>query len=69
MMNKTIETFTRDLLKELIIKCNNNEQLIFKRMYSHKNLDLPVEDIVSNIPCDKLDWALTQVQNTLAKKT
>jgi len=41
---------------------------MFKRMYSHKNLDLPINEVVDNMPDDKIDWAMQQCQNTLNKK-
>jgi len=66
-MNKTLEEFTRKELKKLLLQCTEPQQHIFKRMYSHKNLELPIEEVVDNMESDKLDWALTQVENTITK--
>jgi len=66
-MNKTIETFARKTLKVSVKQCTETQQHIFKRMYSHNNLDLTTNEIINNISTDKLDWALTQVEITLKK--
>ena len=39
----------------------------FRLMYSHKNLDAPINEIVDNMPRNQISWALTQVQNSLNK--
>ncbi len=64
-MNNTIKEFTKDSLKNGLSKCTEQQQSLFKRMYSHKNLSLSINDVVDNMPDDKLDWALTQVEKTL----
>lgn len=73
-MNTTTKTIqerlvaeTKQLLKDGLNKLPQNWQLTFKRMYSHKNLELPINEVVDNMPDDKLDWALSQVENSLAK--
>lgn len=58
----------RQILKDMVITCTDEQQMLFKRMYSHKNLDLPMPDVVDNIPEEKLDWAIIQCENTLRKK-
>ena len=67
-MNKTIEDFTRNTIKEKLALCTEGEQLFFKRMYSHLNLDKPINEVVDLMPLDKLSWALTQIEASLAKK-
>lgn len=67
MRNETLIKNTRDLLKESLAKCDDKQQLMFKRMYSHQNLDISINDAVDNMPSDKLEWALSQVERTLAK--
>ena len=64
-MNKTIETFVRQQLKDGLVMCNEKQQHVFKLMYSNKNLDLGINSVVDKIPEDKLDWALCQVERTL----
>jgi hypothetical protein len=66
-MNKTIENIIRTKLKELIVQCTEGQQLLFKRMYSHDNLELPIEEVVDNMYDVQLDWAFSQVENTLKK--
>ncbi len=36
-------------------------------MYSHKNPDRPIDEVVDKMPAERLDWAMTQVQNSIAK--
>ena len=67
-MNTQLESFARSKLKEGLSKCNESEQLIFKRMYSHTNLDADINDAVDSMEEEKLDWAMCQVQRTLDKK-
>lgn len=64
-MNNQLQEFARNTLKEGLTKCTDGQQLIFKRMYSHKDLDKPINDVVDNIAEDKLDWAMQQIENTL----
>jgi hypothetical protein len=65
-MNKTISNNTRQLLKDNLSKCTEPQQHLFKRMYS-TDTTLPIDTIVDNMPDDKLDWALTQVEKTIEK--
>lgn len=67
-MNETLKKFARDSLKEGLAKCTDGQQLLFKRMYAHKNLDMDINDVVDSMPAEKLDWAMQQVERTLAKK-
>ena len=68
-MNDQLETYARNTLKEGLAQCSNSEQSVFKRMYSHDNLDMPLSKIVDGIDPDQLDWAMDQVTRTLDKKT
>jgi hypothetical protein len=65
MTNPTIITFTRNTLKELLSMCTDDQQYLFKRMYAHDNLDLPINEVVDLMPVSKLDWALSQVERTI----
>ena len=67
-MNKLAEKYYRDQLKQGLSKLKESSLFIFKRMYSHKDLNKPINDVVDEMPCDKLDWALTQVHNSLKKE-
>ena len=67
-MNDQLETYARNTLKEGLAQCSDGEQLLFKRMYAHGNLDMPLSKIVNNMEPEKLDWAMDQVKRTLDKK-
>ena len=65
-MNKKISDFARKELLCGLKKLPENNVLFFKRMYSHKNLNLNIDAVVKNMPDEKLEHALFQVDNTLA---
>lgn len=67
-MNKQLHDFAVKTLKEGLALCTDYEQSIFKRMYSHQNLELPINVVVDNMEDEKLDWAMQQIQRTLDKK-
>ncbi len=67
-MNEQIQAFARDTLKEGLSKCTEAQQHLFKRMYSHLNLNKPIDQIVDEMSEDKLDWAMQQVASTLRKR-
>jgi len=64
-MNNAIQEFARTQLKEMLGKCTEAQQILFKRMYSHNNLSLDIGEVVDNMPEEKLDWAMQQCQRTL----
>ncbi len=66
-MNKKLQSFGREFLKENLKKCNDAQQTIFKRMYSNGNLGLTIEEVVDRMPESKIDWAMQQVSRTLDK--
>jgi len=66
-MNETITKSIRDLIKESIVKCTENQQLIFKRMYSYNDLDKDILEVVDLMPEEKLDTAFSQIERTLNK--
>ena len=37
-------------------------------MYSHQNLELPINDVVNNMDPSKMDWAITQCETTINKR-
>ena len=67
-MNEQLQEFAKSELKAGLSQCNEAQQHLFKRMYSHKNLGAPINDVVDNMPAEKLDRAMQQVQRTLAKQ-
>lgn len=67
MKNKTIINITKKIIKELLLECSNEQQLMFRKMYCNKNLQLSISDVVDQMPDDKIDFALTQIERTLEK--
>lgn len=65
MKNETVVNFTKNEIKEGLMKLNDDCQMLFKRMYSHNNLDRNIEEVVDHMPVDKLEWALSQVERSL----
>lgn len=63
-MNKTIEIFTRNEIKTQIHKLNDDCHTLFKRMYSNDGLSVPIDIVIDQMPVEKLDWALSQIQNS-----
>jgi len=67
VMNEKLEKFARDTLLEGLNKLKAEHMLLFKRMYSHKDIEKPIDEVVRDMDTDKLDWAMTQVQETLER--
>ena len=66
-MNNELQDFARESLKKGLAKLGEKQQLMFKRMYSHKNLELTMNEVVDAMPEEKLDWAMQQVQRTISE--
>ena len=66
-MNERLKESGKEILKELLSQCTPPQQFMFKRMYSHNNLELPINDVVDNMSDEKLDLAITQVERTIEK--
>ena len=64
-MNDQLQDYARAKLRRDLFECTEAQQLVFKRMYSHKNLEASIGDIVDNMPEEKLDWAMDQVKRTV----
>lgn len=67
MKNETLISSAKNILKDLLNQCNEGQQLMFKRMYSHNNLELPINEVVDKMDPEKMDWAITQCEKTLLK--
>lgn len=67
-MNKWLQDFARQKLKEWLLSLPEESHRIFKLMYSHKHMDRTIEQAVDAMPADKLDWAMQQVDNTIQKR-
>ena len=57
-IKKEAEQFMRDKIAMLLSQCTEKQQELFHKMYL---------DGVQGIPFDRLDWAATQIENTLIK--
>ena len=64
-MNADLQAFARKVIKDGLALCTPDQQMLFKRMYSHGNLELPINDVVDAMPPERLDWAMQQVQRTI----
>ncbi len=66
-MNETLKSSAKDILKDLLSQCNEKQQLMFKRMYSHGDLTLPINEAVDQMDENKIDHAITQCERTVSK--
>ncbi len=65
-MNSTLENSGKTILKELLAQCDGPQQLMFKRMYCHTNLEADINAAVDQMDASKIDWAISQVERTVA---
>lgn len=68
-MNQTLKNAAKEILVNLLNQCSQDQFLIFKRMYCPKNLDASIEVAVNLIKDEKIDWAITQCEKTVAKNS
>ena len=79
-MNQTIESFARSQILKQCESLSTSNQRIFKLMYGRKTNTrgiatrsvedaekLSITDLVAEIPAEKLDWALQQLENAHTK--
>lgn len=67
-MNDILARMARDYLNNGLAQCTTEERLLFKRMYSHTDLSVDINDVLDKMPDDELDHAMLQVQRTLEKR-
>ncbi len=75
MMNEQLRDFARMTLKDGLAKLEPKHHVIFKRMYARNNgersiedaLAMDINDVVDEIPDEKLDHAMQQVQRSLER--
>ena len=60
-----IEAFRRQELKNLLAQCTVEQRILFKRMYSHTNLEKDINSVVDVMPDAKINWAIQQCENTV----
>lgn len=63
-MQESIRKIYIDKIKSGLANLKENHHLFFKRMYSHNNLDEDINTVVDNLPDEKLDHVLRQVEST-----
>jgi hypothetical protein len=79
-MNKTLQTFARNYLINGLAQCTPAQQEVFALMYAKpydprkrttdviiKIKNTPYQVVVNEMPEDKLDWAMQQIEATLEK--
>lgn len=69
-MNATIRKATEEMILEGLKKCTPKQQDFFKRMYVKGytgEVEVTLSEVVSSVPDSCLDWALTQIENTIVK--
>lgn len=64
-MNKEVEDYSRKLVLEKLGQITTPQFIIFKRMYSSRDMDASKEQVAKNMNYEKIDWALTQLDNTI----
>lgn len=72
-MNDRVEQFARGALKDGLAELTVENQNMFRRMYGKQlpdgkgvDFEVPIDTVVDEMPSAKLDWAMEQVENTLA---
>lgn len=74
-MNDQLQEFARQTLKNGVVQLPELWQRTFKLMYARNNGKRSVEDaeamhindVVDEVPPEKLDWAMRQIQASLDK--
>ena len=55
----------RTIIKQGLSQLTESHRKTFRLMYSHENLETPVETIVDEMLVGKLHWCMQQVQRSL----
>ena len=66
-MNDQMLQFAITTLKDRLSQLPEAYQLMFKRMHSHANLELPIDEVVELVLEEKLALAMQQVERSLFK--
>lgn len=64
-MHPSIKQTYTNMLKELLAQCTEPQQMMFKRMYSHKNLELDINTVVDRMDESKYENAIRQCERTI----
>lgn len=74
-MNANLEKFARQYVKTHLANMPIEWQIKFKLMYGRKNgkrsvedtLEVSIDETVDKMESEKLDWAMTQIDNSILK--
>ena len=74
-MNEELQSYARSYILDGLSKLPEHNRTIFRMMYGRNNgkrslelsLGMSLEDVVKEIPSNKLDWAMQQIKNTLVE--
>ena len=61
-MNTTIQRFARQSILDGLSQCTDGQILMFKRMYSHRDIEKDIKGAVADMDAEKLDRAMEQVE-------
>ncbi len=64
-MNKTLANAGREILKDLLSQCTPEQQMLFKRMYAHKNVEIDINHAVDEMEEERISWAISQCERTV----
>ena len=67
MINQTLRNAAKQILKDLLSQCTEDQQTMFKRMYAHKSLDLSIDEAVDQMDPEKMDHAISQCERSVNK--
>lgn len=67
MRNTTLINTAKKILKDLLVQCTPEQQLMFKRMYCHTNLEASIEEAVDQMDTSKMDHAISQCERSIEK--
>ncbi len=65
MQNKTLIEAGRNILRSLLHRATPEQQLLFKRMYYPKDLYANIDHVIDNMDVNKIDWAITQCEQSI----
>lgn len=65
--NSTLHQLGKAKLIEYWDELTTDQQLVFKRLYSHEDLGESIQDIVNKMPVDKIDHAIFQCETSIRK--
>ncbi|MEJ2294088.1 MAG: hypothetical protein P8Y23_04910 [Candidatus Lokiarchaeota archaeon] len=64
-MNKNIQDFARNYIKDGLKKLPERCTVLFKKMYANGCMTLDIETVVNKMPDSKLDWAMQQIERSI----